>query len=78
MKNRLMAQLQVLLNQSNNYVTPSDNPTSTSSPQSPDNPVPIEPIIDPSTQQSDTSLCVVRERPKQNCRPPTYLKDYVT
>ena len=44
--------------------TLSDNPTSTSSPQSPDNPVPIEPNINTSTQQSHTSLCIARDRPK--------------
>ena len=60
-----------------NY-TLSDKPTSTSSPQSPDNPVPIEPSIDTSPQQSDTSPCIARDRPKWNYRPPTYLKDYVT
>ena len=55
--------------------TLSDNPTSTSSPQSPDNSVPIEPNIDTSPQQSDTSPCIARNRSKQTCRPPTYLKD---
>ena len=46
-----------------------------SAPQSPDNPVPIEPNTDMSPQQSDTSPCIARGRPKRNCRPPTYLKD---
>ena len=36
--------------------TLSDNPTSTSSSQSPDNPVPIEPNMGTSPQQSDRSL----------------------
>ena len=58
--------------------TLSDNPTCTSSPQSPDNSVPIEPNIDTSTQQSDTSPCIARDRPKPNCRPATYLKDHAT
>ena len=44
--------------------TLSDNPTRTSSPHSPDNPVPIEPNIDTSPQQSDTSPCIARDRPK--------------
>ena len=71
-------------NQSNQTTTsPSsnntaNNPTSMSSPQSPDNPVPIESNIDTSPQQSDASPCIARDRPKQNCRPPTYLKDYLT
>ena len=56
----------------------SDNPTSTSSPQSPEYLVPIEPNIDTSTQQSDSSPCIARNRPKQTCKPPTYLKDSVT
>ena len=58
--------------------TLSDNPTCTSSPQSPDNSVPIEPNIDTSTQQSGTSPCIARDRPKRNCRPATYLKDHAT
>ena len=43
-----------------------DNPTSTSSPKSPDNPAPIEPNINTSTQHSDTSLCIARNRLKRN------------
>ena len=58
--------------------TLSDNPTCTSSPQSPDKSVPIEPNIDTSRQQSDRSPCIARDRPKRNCRPATYLKDHVT
>lgn len=72
-------------NQSNGTVfsppsnnTLSDNRISTSSPQSPGNWVRIEPSIDTSAQQSDTSPSIVRDRPKQNRRPPTCLKDYVT
>ena len=48
-------------NQSNQTMTSppsnntSNNPTSMSSPQSPDNPVPIESNIDTSPQQSDAS-----------------------
>ena len=56
----------------------SDNPTSMSSSQSPDNPVPIAANIDTSPQQSDKSQDTTRDRPKRNCRPPAYLKDYVT
>ena len=58
--------------------TLSDNPTSMSSSQSPDNPVPIGANIDTSPQQSDKSQDTTRDRPKRNCRPPAYLKDYVT
>ena len=58
--------------------TLSDNLTNISSSQSPDNPEPIGPNIDTSPQQSDTSQGTTRDRPKQNCRPPAYLKDYVT
>ena len=58
--------------------TLSDNPTSRSSPQSPGNAAPIEPNIDTSPQQSEARPCIARDRPKRNCRPPTYLKDYIT
>ena len=58
--------------------TLSDNPTSTSSYQSPNTPVPIEPNIDTSTQQSNASPCIARDRPKLNCTSPTYWKDYIT
>ena len=58
--------------------TLSDNPTTMSSSQSPDNPVPIGPNIDTSPQQSDISQGTTRDRPKRNCRPPAYLKDYIT
>ena len=43
--------------------TLSDDPTSMSSSQSPDNPVPIGPNIDTSPQQSDTSQGTSRDRP---------------
>ena len=56
----------------------SDNPTSMSSSQSPDNPVPIGTNIDTSPQQSDKSQGTTRDRPKRNCTSPAYLKDYVT
>ena len=39
---------------------------------------PTKPNIDASTQQSDTSPCIARDKPKRNRRPSTYLKDYVT
>ena len=58
--------------------TLSDNPTSMSSSQSPDNPLPIGPNIDRSPQQSDTSQGNTRHRLKRNCRHLAYLKDYVT
>lgn len=54
----------------------SNNPTTTSSPQSADTPVPTEPNIDTSAQQSDKNPCIVRDRTKRNCRAPTYLKDH--
>ena len=47
--------------------TLSDKPTSTSSSQSTDTPVPIKPNIDTSTQQSNTSPCLTKNRPKRNC-----------
>ena len=58
--------------------TLSDNPTSMSSSKSPNNPVPIGPNIDTSSQQSNTNQGTTRDRTKRNCRPPVYLKDYVT
>ena len=58
--------------------TLSDNPTSMPSSKSPDNPVPIGPNIDTSSQQSNTNQSTIRDRTKQNCRPPVYLKDYAT
>ena len=42
----------------------SDNPTNASSPESPDTLVPNEPNIDKSTQQSDTSSFITRDRQK--------------
>ena len=42
----------------------SDNPTNASSPESPDTLVPNEPNIDKSTQQSDTSPFITRDRQK--------------
>lgn len=47
----------------------SNNPTTTLSPQSADTPVPTEPNIDTSAQQSDTNPCIVRDRTNEIVEP---------